>query len=275
MKACEPDARVMFERRYSEWRRRMDDAGAAAAYPYAWRLPASARLLGAREFARAQLALAQTFFTLGRFAEARAAIPEAGDLPADDAPRVRGLGARCAVLLGSQTVALPRPYTLAEHLESAHLALLSDHPESILACMPMYQLAAAGDEKETVWSEVFSIWAMARTSQCFTQERAQAALARLRLLTAAGTAHAEAILAEAAFHHAPAWSLVWLDAALDQCARYAQHHVEANLLWCKARALEAAGRISEAERFQALAASLARRQGCVFRVTNVPAVIRP
>ena len=239
----------------------MCEEGAASAYPYAWRLPGPARELGAQDFARARLALAQTLFALGRFAQARETTPETDCLPVDEGARAQGLQARCDILLGREPATLPPPTTLTEHTESAYLALLADRPGMLLAGISEHRLLASADATATAWCEVFAIWAQARLKHGFSQAGAHTALARLRPLTPAAAAHAEAVLAESAFHAAPAWSVVWLDAALEQCARYAQHHVEVRLLLCKSQALQATGQIREAERFQKLAASLAKRQG--------------
>lgn len=175
--------------------------------------------------------------------------------------RCRGLNRRCAWLLARELPAPEVADTLASLSEAALFDWLRQDAPALSARLPAYRQAARDDAIESAWVELLACWLQASRGEGFAPAAAQAALAYLRGLAPATAAGAEALLAEAAFQHAPRWSLVWLDAAFDACERFGQHHCQARLLVCKSEALQANGELREAERFAELARALAERQG--------------
>jgi hypothetical protein len=260
-RAADIDAVAAYRQRYAEWQRRYLYEGATRAYPYAWRLPEAARRLGAKEHARAQHALVLTLYCLGRYAEAERNLPDPACLDARAATRCTGLTRRCAWLQGRAVAGVDGAGDLVALSEAAQFDWLRADITALSARLPAYRQAARGQAIEAACCEVLDCWLRAAAGEGFAPAAAQTALAELRSRVPAMAASAEAVLAEAAFRHAPRWSVVWLDAALDSCERFAQHHCQARLLVCKAGALQAAGALREAERFEALAGALAARQG--------------
>jgi hypothetical protein len=212
---------------------------------------------------------------MGRFGEALANLPDADVTPSADPAELIAdlldLRARCHWLQDQTDAA----WSLAEaawsvqprspHRLHARLSFLqlADEPEAVLAVVPRYREAAraAGSASDQAWSALFQHWAHARLGQDGDPAPVHAALSRLREVSPVAAAQGEALHAEAAFQASPAWSLAWLDQALEQGERSGQHHLKARLLSYKARALEANGVLGEASRFLKLARETAQRQG--------------
>lgn len=248
-----------FQQRLAAWRVRHRSQGATQAYPYAWRLPELARPLGREALSQAQHALALTLYELGRFAEARAALPE----PAAD-PDLTLLQARCLCLLGEAAAGLQLARALPTASPGlAHLHFLLDDADATLAALAAGP-AAPDDAGEAPWTTLLRGWAGARRGLVPDEGGMQRALAELRALAPALAAQGAALHAEARFHQGPCWALTWLDDALALGDGHGQHHLKARLLGLKARALAADGRLGEAGRFQRLAQDLARRQGALL-----------
>jgi hypothetical protein len=256
-----------FERRHAVWVELHARFGPARSYPYAWRLPELARAEGTAARFRAALALAQTLYAMGRFGEALAALPEAGGqglgaLLADGLD----LHARCLWLREEADASLAEAFRVSypDRLDTlrahAFFHFLRDDPEGGRTAIRDYlEAAGAAGGEHAAWSNLLADWA--RPQDTAGLARAQAGLARLRARWPAKAAEGEAIHAEARFREAPAHALVWLEHALEQAERYAQHHLKARLLHRKAMALEAAGQLAEGGRFLKLARETARRQG--------------
>lgn len=238
-----------FVQRFTAWELLHHQRGPGRSYPYAWRLPDLARQLGRNRLMQAQFALALDLYTLGRFEEALATLPEA-----DDREETTVLRRRVLLILGHKEpgegeIGIP----LAER---AYLAYLKDLPES-------WNATGHGDLSETnrLWFTVLETWSQARQGKPVSLSASHRALARLRILAPTLAAQAEAVHGEAVYWLGPRWASVWLDHALDQVELFSQHHLKARLLGLKARALEAAGELGEESRFRKLAQALAARQG--------------
>lgn len=258
-----------FEHRFTIWAELQRNFGSARSYPYAWRLPELARREGADARARADLALAQTLFAMGRFGDVLAALPDAGRPVASHlAAQALHLRACCHALRDETEAALEchraALAAFADPLEAARARVdflfWADRPEAAPAAAGEYQAraGAAARPEHVAWARLFADWAEAGRA---APARTHAALAWLRTRGAAEAALAESCHAEARFHEAPATALAWLDVALEQADRYGWHHIKTRLLWHKALALEAAGQLGEAGRFGQLARETARRQG--------------
>ncbi|KAF0103227.1 MAG: hypothetical protein FD187_459 [bacterium] len=257
-----------FAARHARWTELHARFGPARAYPYAWRLPELARGEGRLASVRAALALSLTLYGLGRFPEALRNLSPDLFLEEDDAElaaAVDDLRRRCLWWMGEDIAPPPDvsppgcPPAPAALLRRAYFHFLSDRP------LPpedtAWQAALAADDFHGAWLTLLVYWSRLRVGQPASATDAHAALAALRRQAPAEAAHAAAVYAEAAFHLAPALSLVWLEEALEQGERFGQHHLKVRLLHLKARALEAGGALREADRFLALAREWAARQG--------------
>lgn len=252
-----PAAPSPFTLRHARWAELLARQGPARAYPYAWRLPKLARGEGPQAMARAALALGRTLYGLGRFPEALhnlARAPEVGDAGLTAA--IDDLRRRCLWLTGEAVQ--PPPAGAGNWLQRAYFHYLSDRPlPPAEAACTIERTGGAGQ----AWSALLTHWSRLRAGLPSPAAPPHAALAGLRRQAPAEAAEAAAVYAEAAFHAAPGWSLVWLEEALAEGERYGQHLLKARLLYRKACALEAAGALREAARFLALARELAARQG--------------
>ena len=254
-----------FATRHAVWAELHARFGPARSYPYAWRLPELARRGGALAEARAALALGRTLYAMGRFAEIPGQLPYAATLVQADPGLLAALDdlqQRCAWLRGEDLpdAVLPVPMAPEQRGYRTYFLYLRDEPASLDA---LAEELAAGSASlaEQAWAAILAHWARARLGQAAAPAAAHTAVAAMRRQAPAEAAHAAGVMAEAAFHLGPAWSLVWLDDALDQVERFGQHHLKARLLHFKARALEAAGWLGEAGRFLKLARETAERQG--------------
>lgn len=241
-----------FAQRFSLWAQLHQQQGPGRSYPYAWRLPELARTLGRIPLRQARFALALDLYTLGRFDESLAALPEAGEM--DAATMLRR---RLHLLLGhgepgEEGAGMP----LREH---AYLAYLRDLP--VAWSSPGHEDI---NEADRHWLTVLVTWSRARRGEPVSLAAGHRALARLRSLVPSLAAQAEAVHGEAVYWLGPRWAPVWLDHALDQVELFGQHHLKARLLGLKASALEAAGELGEGARFRKLAQALAARQGARF-----------
>jgi len=249
--------------------------GPARSYPYAWRLPALARDGGRDARLRAALALGLTLHAMGRFAEVLANLPDADVRPLADVAEptadLLDLRARCLWLQDETDAALSlaeaswsaQPRSLRRLHARLSFLQLADDPEAVLAIVPWYREAAhaALSLADQAWSALFQHWAHARLGRDGDPAPVHAALSRLREIAPVDAARGEALHAEAAYHASTAWSLTWLDQALEQGERFGQHHLKARLLSYKARALAANGVLGESSRFLKLARETAERQG--------------
>jgi hypothetical protein len=277
-----------FEQRHATWALLHDRFGPARSYPFAWRLPELARDQGRHARLRASLALGRTLYAMGRFREALASLPEPGTLSQADEDQpdqyqpdeaeltadLLDLRARCLWLQDETADAPPpaeaawpvRPPALHRLRARVSMLCLTDDAEAALTLGADYRNAAhvAESDSDQAWAVLFLHWARARLGRDDDPAGpapAHAALALLRRISPVDAARAQALHAEAAFHTAPAWSLTWLDEALEQIERHGQHHLKARLLELKARALEANGQLGASSRFLTLARETARRQG--------------
>jgi hypothetical protein len=162
----------------------------------------------------------------------------------------------CAALRAHPRLLVETPALLAVRIR---LCFLCDEAVGVPPLCSAWRRAAADSAPD--WPDIWWHWAERRQGLAGDEATAHAALARLRRREPAAATLAAAAHAEAAFHRGAVWSAVWLDEALAQCERYGQHHLKARLLWRKAHALQAGGRLADAGRFGELARSLARRQG--------------
>lgn len=254
-----------FAARHAAWAELHARFGPARSFPYAWRLPELARREGALAEARAALALGRTLYAMGRFPEVPDRLPKAAALALADPvllAALEDLQRRCAWLRGEELPdpVLASPMAPEQRRHRAYFLYLRDEPAT-LAALAQDLAANSASEAEQAWAAILAHWARARLGQAAVPADAHAALATLRRQAPAEAAHAACIIAEAAFHLGPVWSLVWLDDALAQAERFGQHHLKARLLHFKAHALEAAGRLGEAGRFLKLARETAKRQG--------------
>jgi hypothetical protein len=212
--------------------------GPAHAYRPALKLPDLAKAAGLEARQRAEWAVGSTLFWMGRFADARRCLeplhgPEPGWILALQGER-------------EATLALPQNATL-------HFFL--DAPEACLRC-----LLTPADPVAAAHAELLRYWARTRTGAQPDEAAAQVALATLRRLAPCDEARGMAIYAEAAYYRQPVYALPHLDHTLDLFARFGLHYLEARLLNLKAQALDAAGRLGDASRFQRAAAAAERRQ---------------
>jgi hypothetical protein len=228
--------------------------GPGRSYPYAWRLPDLARPLGRAAVDRACHALALDLYTLGRFQEALAALPQ------PHAAEAECLGQRLALLLEHRPPVGETRHRTLDVEEACYLGYLENRPLDWPA-----QQAVGTTAPEQAWRALLLAWHRARSDRAVDRETLLAsshqALATLRAGHPALAAQGEAVLAETHYWLGPRWATVWLDQALDQADLYGQHHLKARLMGLKARALEAAGELGEGARFRKQARALAERQG--------------
>jgi hypothetical protein len=198
--------------------------------------------------------LALDLYTLGRFEEALAALPEAGE-----GDETTTLQRRIHLTLGHKEPEAGE--SRIPLLEQTYLAYLQDLPQTWTD--PDHGEPDRNElgEADRHWLTVLRTWSRARQGLPVSLAASHLALARLRGLAPALAAQAEAVHGEAIYWLGPRWSPVWLDHALDQVELFSQHHLKARLLGLKARALDAAGELGEGARFRKLAQALATRQG--------------
>lgn len=189
---------------------------------------------------QAEWAVGSTLFWMGRFAAARARLPAW--------PEAERYLAWALALSGEAeaAVALSR---------DAMLYFFLDQPAACLAWA-----ATPAEPLEAAHTRLLSHWAHSRQGEATDAAAAQAALASLRRLSPCDEARGLAIHALAAFAQHPVYALPHLDHALDQCARFGLHHLDARLLGAKANALAAAGFLRDADRFEQAAREAERRQ---------------
>jgi hypothetical protein len=252
-----------FAARHAAWAALHARFGPARSFPYAWRLPELARREGALAEARAALALGRTLYAMGRFAEITDPKPLVAALAQADPGLLAALDdlrRRCAWLRGEELPDQITPIAPEQRSDRAYFLYLRDEPAP-LGALAEDLVTGPASVAEQCWAAILAHWARTRLGQHAAPAAAHSALAMLRRQAPAEAAHAAGVMAEAAFHLGPAWSLVWLDDALEQAERFGQHHLKARLLHFKARALEAAGCLGESGRFLKLARETAERQG--------------
>ena len=194
---------------------------------------------------------------MGRFGEALPALPEAMLEPA-----ALEIQARCLWLRGEDDGARDRlgriayPDPLDTLRARAEFAQLEGDPAQAAAPIRAYDAAAGRADEHAAWAALLAYWLDSGGAPA----RPHRALAWLRAHRPARAAEGAALFAEAHLGPAPAAALVWLDQALDQVARFGQHHLQARLLHAKAQALDAAGDLAVASKFQTLARETAQRQ---------------
>lgn len=173
---------------------------------------------------------------MGRFGSARKCLP----------PGVE-LGWTLA-LLGEHEAALTQA-------ADATLYFFLDQPAACLACAE----PPAGP-LEATHVGLLHHWARSCLGEATDEAAAQAALASLRRHAPREEARGLAVHALAAFARNPLYALPHLDHALDQCARFGLHHLDARLLGAKASVLPAVGCLRDADRFEQAARAAERRQ---------------
>lgn len=203
------------------------------------KLPDLAKAAGEAARQQAAWAVGSTLFWRGRFNDARKWLPPSAE------------GQTCLgwtlALQGEREAALELPH-------NAMLHFFLDDPEACLR-----QREASSDPVALARAELLHYWAQSRLGERPDEAAAQAALATLRRLAPCEEARGTAIHAEAAFSRQPIYALPHLDHALDLFARFGLHYLEARLLEQKAQALDAAGELGDASRFQQAAAEARRR----------------
>ena len=224
---------------FAEWLALQARHGPARAYRPALKLPVLARTAGVEAGRQAAWAVGSTLFWMGRFSDARRWL---------EPLHARELGWIMA-LQGDREAALALPH-------NATLHFFRDDPE---ACLRW--LGTPADPVEAAQAELLRYWARTRLGEQTDEAAAQTALATLRRLAPCDEARGMAIHAEAAFRRQPVYALPHLDGALELFARFGLHYLEARLLYLKAQALDAAGELGAASRFQRAAAAAERRQG--------------
>jgi hypothetical protein len=222
---------------FADWQALEARIGPVLAYRPAMKLPNLAKGAGAAARAQAAWAVGSTLFWRGRFSDARKWLPPSAEL------------GWTLALQGEREAALALP-------ENATLHFFLDDPE---ACLRL--LCNPGEPREAAHADLLRYWAQTRLGEQSHEAAAQAALATLRRLAPCDEARGMAVYAEAAFRQQPAYAVPHLDHALDLFARFGLHYLEARLLHLKAEALDAAGLLGDASRFQRAAAGARRRQG--------------
>ena len=205
------------------------------------KLPDLAKGAGAVARRQAAWAVGSTLFWRGRFSDAREWLPALAE------------GQNCLgwtlALRGEREAALALP-------ENATLHFFLDDPEACLRWIGTH-----ANPVETAQAELLRYWAQTCLGEQPDEAAAQAALATLRRLAPCDEARGMAVYAVAAFRRRPFYALPHLDHALDLFARFGLHHLEARLLDLKAQALDAAGLLDDASRFQRAAEEARRHQG--------------
>lgn len=262
--------------------------GPQRAYRLACHLAEAMRPLGRSAAMRADWALAYTLFWRGRFNDAQALLaeiePEGVDSAADasfvhvDLKLLLGaqqswnsalLGDRPTALRHAATVAAfvhgdraPLQRAYAGHALSLLHCLLDQAAECLLwSCAAQADASDCGDPGLLPLAQVLEYWAGSRQQLAHDEQRVQSALAALRQLGPAQEARGFSLYAQALFHQSPSHAATQLDAALDLNARCGLHLWEARLQHLKARSLDAAGLLGEADRFQQIAKKTAHQQG--------------
>lgn len=214
--------------------------------------------MGQNALALAGQAHALDLYCLGRFREALAAARPA---------QADTLATRCLLMLGEISLAQALAASSSPH-ERVLLAYLGDDPPVCAKACDEASIVQA-DVIQTDQCTVLRAWAEPDPSHLGAAQRV---IARQRQHAPALAAASEAAFAEAQWHRAPRWSVVWLDYALDQCERYSQHTLKARLLMRKSLALDAAGELGEAARFLKLAQALQQRQRAPANQPDQPPV---
>jgi hypothetical protein len=200
------------------------------------KLPDLAKGAGAEARQQAAWAVGSTLFWRGRFRDARKWLPP-----------VPELGWTLA-LQGEREAALALP-------GNAMLHFFLDDPEACLCCLGLSDHPVAGAR-----AELLRYWGQTCLGEQADTGAAQIALATLRRQAPCDEARGMAVYAVAAFQQHPVHALPQIDHALDLFARFGLHYLEARLLDLKARALDAAGLLDAASRFQRAAEEARRRQ---------------
>lgn len=208
------------------------------------KLPELAKAAGEAARHQAAWAIGSTLFWRGRFSDARQWLPPSAE------------GQACLgwilALQGEREAALRLPHHTLPNNALLHFFL--DDAETCLR-----QIETCADPIARARAELLRYWAQTRLGERPDEAAAQTALATLRRLAPCEEARGTAIHAEAAFCRQPRHALPHLDHALDLFARFGLHYLEARLLALKAQALDAAGQLGDASRFQQAAAEARRR----------------
>lgn len=273
--------------------------GPQKAYRLARRLADAMRPLGRSASIRADWALAHTLLWRGRFIDAQALLaeiaPERVDLAADagfshidlkllltaqkswnsallnDLPAAQRHSAALIDFVHGDSYPLHRAY--ASHA----LSLLHCLFDQATECLDWSRAAQAdasnsGDSGLLSLSRVLEYWASSRLHLAQDEQRVQAALASLRRLGPAQEARGFSLYTQALFHQSPSHAATQIDAALDLNARFGLHLWDARLQLLKARSLDAAGLLGEADRFLNMARETARKQGAWLFLKDMPGI---
>lgn len=262
--------------------------GPQRAYRLAYRLAEAMRPLGGSATMRADWTLAYTLFWRGRFVDAQALLTEMTPETVDSAADAEFAHVELQLLLAAQTcwnsallgdrpTALRQATTLAAFMQGDHARLqraYAGHALSLLHCLfdqaaecllwsrvAQADASDCGDPGLLPLAQVLEYWAGSRLQLPHDESRVQAALAALRRLGPAQEARGFSLYAQALFHQSPCHAATQLDSALDLNARCGLHLWDARLQHLKARSLDAAGLLGEADRFQHLARKTAHQQG--------------
>lgn len=275
--------------------------GPQHAYRLACHLAKALRPLGRSAAMRADWALAYTLFWRGRFVDAQALLTECTlervnsqtdaefahiDLQLllivqkswntavlSDRATALGQVADLAVYTRSDNTPLHRAY--AGHALSL-LHCLLDQAADCLAWSRTAQVAAADCDDPSLLpqAQILEYWAGSRLRQAQAQDEngVQTALAALRRLGPAQEARSFGLYAQALFHQSPNHAATQLDAALDLNARCGLHLWDARLQHLKALSLDAAGQLTEADRFLHMARETARHQGATLFLNDMTGI---
>jgi hypothetical protein len=262
--------------------------GPQQAYRLACRLAEAMRPLGRSAAIRADWALAHTLLWRGRFIDAQALLAEIAPERVDPTTDAGFSHVDLKLLLTAQKCwnsALLDDYPTAQHHSATLIALVHDdsaplhrayasHALSLLYCLfdqasecLNWSLAAqsdasnCGDSGLLSLARVLEYWASSRLHLAQDEQRVQTALATLRRLGLAQEARGFSLYTQALFHQSPSHAVTQIDAALDLNARCGLHLWDARLQHMKARSLDAAGLLGEADRFLHRARETARQQG--------------
>ena len=261
--------------------------GPQRAYRLACHLAEAMRPLGRSAKMRADWALAYTLFWRGRFIDAQALLAEIAPERVDSAADADFAHVELQLLLttqkcwnsalsGDRPTALRHAATVADfaHGNSAPLQrAYAGHALSLLHCLfdqaaeclvwsrvAQADASDCGDPGLLPLAQVLEYWAGSRLKLMHDEQRVQSALAKLRQLGPAQEARGFSLYAQALFHQSPSHAATQLDAALDLNARCGLHLWDARLQHLKARSLDAAGLLGEADRFLHMARKTAQQQ---------------
>lgn len=262
--------------------------GPQRAYRLACRLAEAMRPLGRSAMMRADWALAYTLFWRGRLIDAQALLADIAPEGVDSAAGAGFAHVELQLLLTAQTcwnsamlgdrpTALRHAATLAAFAQGDRAPLqraYAGHSLSLLHCLldqateclfwsRVAQVDAfdCGDPGLPPLAQVLEYWAGSRLQLPHDESRVQVALAALRQLGPAQEARGFSLYAQGLFHQSPRHAATQLDTALDLNARCGLHLWDARLQHLKARSLDSAGRLGEADRFLHMARKTAQQQG--------------